>query len=74
MLLDSALNININKENMASLAAHRERLRLQSLNDNTESDLFQRRRHHHDEPDPNFVGDNFHANGNAGARPFPDPR
>ncbi|XP_052105405.1 LIM and senescent cell antigen-like-containing domain protein 1 isoform X3 [Mytilus californianus] len=34
---------------MASLAAHRERLRLQSLNDNTESDLFQRRRLHNEE-------------------------
>ncbi|CAG2235480.1 LIMS1_2 [Mytilus edulis] len=38
---------------MASLAAHRERLRLQSLNDNTESDLFQRRRLHNEEnPNP----------------------
>lgn len=42
---------------MASLAAHRERLRLQSLNDNTESDLFQRRRLHNEE-NPNPEGFN----------------
>lgn len=52
---------------MASLAAHRERLRLQSLNDKTESNLFQRRRHHQEgDHDPNDV--------QGGVKPFSNPR
>lgn len=43
---------------MASLAAQRELLRLQSLNDNTESNLFQRRRHHHEGEHHDFCGAN----------------
>ena len=57
---------------MASLAAHRERLRLQSLNDNTESNLFQRRRHHQEgDHDPNY-GEANDVRG--GVKPFSNPR
>ena len=54
---------------MASLAAHRERLRLQSLNDNTESDLFQRRRQHQEDHDQNLSGNMV-----GGVNSFPGAR